>query len=341
MPSLSLRFDLRHQGDPRALTVAYREALAMAGFADEVLEVDRIQLSEHHACDDGYCPSPLVLAAALAGATRSACIMVAASVLPLHDPVRVAEDAAVADLAAGGRLAVVFVAGYRPDEFTLFGRDFDARGDALAEGVEIVKRLWAGEGVERDGRTLPVRPSPAAEPRPLVLLGGSSPSAARRAARHGDGFMASLPDPAHVDAYLDERARLGRDRGVVLSGAQPIGVVVVDDVEAGWHQVGPHLLHEARTYGRWENERPGANPYPLVADVESLRSASPFAVVTPDQCVELWRQLGDDETLLLHPLVGGVDPAVGWRSLRLFADEVLPALDRKPATDGPPGRKES
>jgi alkanesulfonate monooxygenase SsuD/methylene tetrahydromethanopterin reductase-like flavin-dependent oxidoreductase (luciferase family) len=328
MPELSLRFDLRDAGGGPALADVYREAVAMAAHADGQLGVDRVQVSEHHACDDGYCPSPLVLAAGLAGATERCRILVAATILPLHDPARLAEDVAVADLVSGGRLDVILVAGYRPVEFAMFGRDFDDRPAAMERGAEALVRAWSGEPFTHEGRTVRVTPRPAQRPHPPLLLGGTSPAAARRAARLGDGFMPGLPDPALLAAYESERARLGKDRGRVIDPAAPMGVLVVEDPERGWAEAGPHLLHEARTYGQWENERPGANPYPLVDDPATLREHGVFAVVTPDECVALWESLPDEAALLLHPLVGGLDPAVGWRSLELFASKVLPRLGR-------------
>jgi alkanesulfonate monooxygenase SsuD/methylene tetrahydromethanopterin reductase-like flavin-dependent oxidoreductase (luciferase family) len=329
MPELSLRFDLRDAGLGPPMADLYREAVAMAHYTDEHLGVDRVQVSEHHACDDGYCPSPLVLAAGLATATERCRILAAAVVLPLHDPVRLAEDVAVADLVSGGRLDLVLAAGYRPAEFAMFGRDIDGRPAAMDEGVEVLRRAWTGETFTYQGRTARVTPRPVQEPHPPLILAGSSPPAARRAARLGDGFMPGLPDPALLAAYEAERERLGRPRGRVINPAAPLGVLVVEDPDRGWHEAGRHLLHEARTYGQWENERPGANPYPLVDDPATLRELGVFAVVTPDECVALYEGLDPEAALLLHPLVGGLDPEAGWRSLELFASKVLPRLARE------------
>ncbi|HEY8525982.1 MAG TPA: LLM class flavin-dependent oxidoreductase [Acidimicrobiales bacterium] len=328
MPELSLRFDLRDAGLGPPLADLYREAAAMARYADEKLGVDRVQVSEHHACDDGYCPSPLVLAGGLATVTERCRVMAAAVVLPLHDPVRLAEDLAVADLVSGGRLDVVLAAGYRPAEFAHLGRDINARAAAMEEGVATLRRAFTGEPFEHRGRPVRVMPRPAQRPGPPLILAGSGPAAARRAARLGDGFMPGLPDPALIAAYEAERERLGRPRGRVVNPAAPMGVLVTDDPDRTWREAGPYLLHEARTYGQWENERPGANPYPLVEDPEALRQMGVFAVVTPDECVALWESLDDEAALLLHPLVGGLDPEVGWRMLELFAAKVLPRLGR-------------
>jgi alkanesulfonate monooxygenase SsuD/methylene tetrahydromethanopterin reductase-like flavin-dependent oxidoreductase (luciferase family) len=269
-----------------------------------------------------------VLAAGIAGATTRAAITVAAAVLPLHDPLRLAEDIAVADLISGGRLVVVLAAGYRPVEFEMFGRDFDTRGRDLADGVEVLKRALRGEPFEHAGRSVLVRPRPAQDPHPALILGASSASAARRAARLGDGIMSATPESEIISAYLSERARLGRDPGTVIRASFPLGVHVTDDPERAWPIVGRHFLHESRSYAAWEAERPGANPYPAPDTWEQLRDLGVYAVVTPDQCVALWDSLDDTSGLLLHPLVGGLDPDVGWASLELFERKVLSRIGR-------------
>jgi alkanesulfonate monooxygenase SsuD/methylene tetrahydromethanopterin reductase-like flavin-dependent oxidoreductase (luciferase family)/AcrR family transcriptional regulator len=325
MPMLTLRYDMRSPEIGAPPERLYRAAVEQCAWAEEHLGAS-VSVSEHHHCDDGYCPSPLVLAAAIAGATRHMLITVAAAVLPLHDPVRLAEDIAVTDLVSGGRLVVVLVAGYRPVEFAMLGRDYDSRGDALAEGVDLMRRAFTGEQFEHQGRSVLVRPRPAQRPHPPLILGASSPAAARRAARHGDGIMPALPSDEIVDAYLAERARLSRPAGIVVRAALPFGVHVTDDPDRAWPIVGPHFLHEARSYAAWEAERPGANPYPGPATWEELRDLGFYAVVTPDECVELWESLDDEAGLLLHPLVGGLDPEIGWESLDLFEREVLPRI---------------
>lgn len=325
MPMLTLRYDMRSPEIGAPAPHLYRAAVEQCAWAEEHLGAG-VSVSEHHHCDDGYCPSPLVLAAGIAGATRHMPITVAAAVLPLHDPVRLAEDVAVADLVSGGRLLLVLAAGYRPAEFAMLGRDYDSRGQALADGIGVLKQAFTGEPFEHQGRQALVRPRPVQQPHPPLVLGASSVGAARRAARLGDGVMPALPVPEIVDAYLDQRAGLGLDPGLVLRATVPFGVHVTDDPDKAWPVVGPHFLHEARSYAAWEAERPGANPYPAPATWEELRQLGFYAVVTPDECVRMWESLGANDALLLHPLVGGLDPDVGWESLDLFEREVLPRI---------------
>src|SRR5204863_6714265 len=116
-----LRFDLRNP-DIAGTTMAerYAAAIDMAEWADG-LGFAIIVLSEHHGSADGYLPSPLTMAAAMAARTKQVRIQIAALIAPFHDPLRIAEDIAVVDLVSNGRLDVVIANGYVPGEFDMFG----------------------------------------------------------------------------------------------------------------------------------------------------------------------------------------------------------------------------
>src|ERR1700754_1551596 len=103
-------FDMRNPefGTPRG--ELYAAALDMIAFADEI-GVPRINLMEHHGSDDGYLPAPFVIGGAVAARTTRTRISLGAVVLPLHDPVKIAEQIAVLDIVSGGRLEVIFGAG--------------------------------------------------------------------------------------------------------------------------------------------------------------------------------------------------------------------------------------
>lgn len=96
----------------------------------------------------GLFPNPAVLAAALATATDRIRIRAGSVVLPLHDPVRVAEEWAVVDNLSHGRVDVAFATGWNPDDFVFAPDRYSSRQRALADGVDVVRRLWRGETVE-------------------------------------------------------------------------------------------------------------------------------------------------------------------------------------------------
>lgn len=318
-----MRFDLRAPDFGAPPNSLYRAALEMAEWADRK-GFDLLRISEHHGAEDGYCPSPLVLAAAFAARTSRARVRINALLLPLHDPLRLAEDIAVLDLISNGRAEVLIGAGYRPSEFAMFGTDIGRRGRLVEEGVAILRQAWTGEPFEHRGHSVIVRPRPVQRPHPTILLGGSSPAAARRAARLGLDFV---PTRASVyEEYRQARIDLGHDPGT-LSTVGPPFVFVTDDPERLWPQLLPHMLHEANSYARWAIEGSTAAVY-TPADAASIRAGSQYRVVTPAQCVDLISSLGDGSTFLLHPLVAGIDPDIAWSSLELFADQVLPHMSR-------------
>src|SRR5205085_3399545 len=115
---------------PMSASELYGTTLEMSRWAEQN-GLASLVLSEHHGVDDQYLSSPLVMAGALAGATNNIMINIAAILTPLYDPLRLAEDIAVLDLASGGRLSLVLGLGYRPSEDEMFGKPWKGRGKAF------------------------------------------------------------------------------------------------------------------------------------------------------------------------------------------------------------------
>src|SRR5262245_42345924 len=215
MPLSVIRFDMRAPGlSPADNQRQYAAALDMAVFAEEH-GFDMCVVSEHHGSPDGYLPSPLVLAAAIAGRTKRIPINVAALLIPLHDPLRLAEDIAVLDLASGGRVSIVTGLGYRPEEYEMLDQEWSKRGKRLDECLEVMLKAWTGEPFEYRGTTVQVTPRPVQQPHPMIMIGGSAPVAAKRAARFGFGFFPPVGDTELAQVYVDECARLGKQPGWV------------------------------------------------------------------------------------------------------------------------------
>ena len=136
-----LRFDLRIPPFVEGLTPAaqYGEMLEMVRWADGE-GFAGVVLSEHHGTEDGFMNAPLAVAGAVLGATKNLFCSISALLLPLHDPLRVAEDVAALDLLSAGRLNVVIGIGYRESEFEMFGRDRSRRGAEAEAGIRTILR---------------------------------------------------------------------------------------------------------------------------------------------------------------------------------------------------------
>src|SRR5665213_958445 len=146
-----LRFDLRAPAVGAPIADLYATALDMAGWSEQH-GFTAVVVSEHHAADDGYLPSPLIVAAAIAARTKEIAISVAALLVPLYDPVKLAEDIAVLDHVSRGRVSYVAGIGYRPAEYASLGKRFATRGADIEAAITLMRRAWTGEAFEHDGR---------------------------------------------------------------------------------------------------------------------------------------------------------------------------------------------
>src|ERR1700743_1729833 len=148
---VTVSFDMRAPSWGTPPAALYSAAIEMAAFADRI-GVDQIGLMEHHGSDDGYLPQPFTLAGAMAAVTRKVRFILGAVILPLHDFTMLAEKIAILDLISGGRLRVIFGAGYVPSEFAMFGRSTKDRARLMDQGIDTILRPLRGERFEAAGR---------------------------------------------------------------------------------------------------------------------------------------------------------------------------------------------
>ena len=329
MPYLCMRHDFRAPAfGPASTKDIYKAAIEQYEWADKN-GFDLLVLSEHHGVDDGWQPAPLTMAGILLGATTRARVMVSAAILPLHDPIRIAEQIAVLDNAAPGRLWVVVGAGYRVEEFEMAGVDHARRGKILEEFVETLKQAWTGEPFEWEGRTVVVTPKPASMPHPMVLVGGGVPAAARRAARLRLPMLPMNTDQVVRDAYKEESEKVGY-RGFLVETQGPTFVHVADDPDKAWAEIGPYVLYDSQTYASYQTPGQHSTPGVKAESVDDLKASPQYVVGTPDQVYEKLKDVPERGGIVFNPLAGGLPAAAAWSSLELFAAKVLPRL-RVPA----------
>lgn len=209
----------RSRAMPRSLALDYDEIVEQAQRLEE-MGFDAFSASEHHFTYDGFCPSPLVALSALALATRRIRLVTGALLLPLHDPLRVAEDAATLDAISGGRLILGLGMGYRPMEFDGLAQEKRTRGARLVEGLRVLEAALSQETFSFAGEhyryeNVSVHPRPVQRPHPpLWLCGGTTVRAARRAGAAGFPYWLANSTAEHAAECIRAYRAAGREAGV-------------------------------------------------------------------------------------------------------------------------------
>lgn len=325
--TLNMRFDMRAPDFAASPGALYPAAVDMAAWADE-RGFSSIGISEHHATEDGYCPAPLLLGSAIAARTQHVKIRFGVMLLTLHHPLRAAEEIAVLDNLSEGRVIPMYGAGYRMEEFEMFGIDPKKRAKIMETSIEAMKEAWKGEWFEYEGARALVRPRPYQDPHPPIHMGGSIESTARLAARIADDFFPSTVPL--VEVFQQERERLGKgrvpDKNYGAKGSWFIHVT--EDPDKAWNVIAPHAIHESNTYAEWAQQRKGASTFGMAGpqDEQTVRENPKYVVVTPEECIAMAHDHSPGGSLGFAPLMGGLDPDFAWESLNLFDAKVLPEI---------------
>ncbi|ROO87396.1 alkanesulfonate monooxygenase SsuD/methylene tetrahydromethanopterin reductase-like flavin-dependent oxidoreductase (luciferase family) [Actinocorallia herbida] len=326
MPRIGLWYDLRNPEPSRlTFTELYGAVLEQIAWA-ESLGIGSAWFSEHHFAADGYVPSPLVFAAAAAQRTTTIRLGTNLMLAPLHDPIRLAEDAAAVSLLSGGRFDLGVGLGYRHVEYAAFGKSLGHRPSLLTEGIDIIRQAWSGREINAVGRRydvsgVKVRPVPEQPPR--ILIGGIAEPAIRRAAALGDGFL-SMADST-IPAYLDAARSLGRAPQVFAAQ----WAIVADDPEREWARVGDHALYQMNTYIDWGNEGP-ASPTPRIEDRHALLAGGAYEAWDPStaatRILDLIRTYPDIQDIHFWAQLPGETPDSAAARIEVLARKVVPAV---------------
>ncbi len=323
MRNLVLRFDLRSAPRcPEPPAARYRAAIDMACWADRNA-LDVVGLSEHHCTADGFLSAPLQLTGMMVARTTRIRISVSALLVPLHDPLRLAEEIAVLDLVSGGRFSATCGLGYREVEYRALGADWSRRGRVFDAKLATLVDALSGKVFEHNGQSLELNPKPASPVQALLTVGGNSAAAARRAARFGLLFCPAIDDPELESAYRAACAEQGVTWGATIFPRRPATTFISEDPETLWREIGDYLLYDAIAYGAWRHPDRRAYAESFASDLDSLKREGKYRVLTPDQAAETIATQG---SLHLAPLTGGVPSDIGWQTLQLFEQRVLPQL---------------
>lgn len=308
----------------------YEENLELLQEADR-LGFDSLWISEHHFLDDGYCPSILPVAAAVAARTKRARIGTAVLLLPLHNPLRIAEDAAVVDIISGGRLDLGVGVGYRTAEFHGLGANKRRRGILLDEAIEVIRLAWTEDPFSFEGacftyRNVSVTPKPLQAPHPPIWIGGRSERGSRRGARLGYPFLLVGGSAQYrlLEALFAEAGRSPAELRVAASRT----VFLADSADEAWATAGPKLLYNHNERLRW-NAEDGDGAYQPATDWRFLRHQDGLGglIGTPEDCIAAIREFVATVPVrqIWFPVrIAGLDQATAYRSLERFAQEVMP-----------------
>lgn len=316
-----MRFAMRSSTpEAEARAALYATTIEMCAWAEKRGGVAAV-LSQHHGVEDGYLPSPIPLAAAIAARTDSIPISVAALLLALYEPVKLAEDLAVVDLISRGRVSYIVGIGYRAEEFAMFGVDRGRRAALVEERITLLRRLWSGEEIDLDGRRVRVTPLPFTPGGPPLAYGGGTEAAARRAGRLGLLFMAETHDATLERAYRAEGGESAPGCFFPQAGV-PITVFVADDPEQAWAEIGDYLFRDSASYAEWNAHREGTASISRASSIaEMAAEKGAYQILTPEEARAL---VARGMPLGLQPLVGGLPPDLAWPYLEAAAAAVAP-----------------
>lgn len=310
-----LDFGLMFFGGDDALGAGkYRLLLEAARFADES-GLSSIWLPERHFIKFGCLyPNPAVLHAALARETRRIRLRAGSVVMPLQNPIRVAEEWAVVDVLSGGRVDLSFASGWHPDDFALAPEKYADRKGEMLRGIEAVRRLWRGEEIDATsgvGQPIRVRtwPTPLQKELNVFLTAAGNPETFAKAGEIGAGVVTHLFDQRiddlaeKIELYRSTRTKHGFDpqKGSVTVTLHTFMGETLDEVRAA--AGGPYCrflkenlgLLKNLAFSRGMNVDLSALPPDQLDEVlqvvfeKFLGSRSLLG--TPETCLEMSRQL--------------------------------------------------
>jgi alkanesulfonate monooxygenase SsuD/methylene tetrahydromethanopterin reductase-like flavin-dependent oxidoreductase (luciferase family) len=326
--------------DNRTHAQLYADTLDLAAFADDA-GFDSFWLAEHHGAADGYIPSLLPFLAAAGARTSRMQLGTAVMLAPFHDPLRVAEDAAVVDGIAAGRLNVGLGLGWAPEEYRMFKTPTKGRGKRLAEFAQVCKRAWTQERFSFDGEfysydDISITPKPARGDIPL-WLGGSADAALERAVRYGDGHFppSTIGNDGivpHGKRILELRRSLGIEGPYGYGSFLPVGVGA--DADDGWSRIRDGVLHVRGAYMLWaqgqrdvSGARDAAAPFEDAVRAGCIVGSAAEVAEQMRPLVDGMDSIGFDEVFLSVILAPAGTPAAAAReNVQRFATEVMPKL---------------
>ena len=314
----------------------------------ERLGFDEAWFAEHHHSDYGMLASPNLIIASLAPRTQRLRMGNLVSVLPLYDPMRLAEECGMLDILTNGRLNVGLGRGVPKDDMK-HRLDRDTAQARFEEGIEILLRAWTGETFSFAGKAwgyeeISCRPLPLQKPHPPIYYGATSPDSPAMVARRGWNLALSRQPLANcakaIRSYRDERAKHAELRG---SGDAIMvrDIYVADSDEQAWREAGPQITRfwQLATDNFWRGESVSPESLPKFTErypyfpggltVQKMDEWGTSLIGSPETVIKKARQMVEiakPDSLVGMFSFGGLKHEQVMRSIDLFASKVMPAL---------------
>ena len=305
------------------------------------LGFDSIWAGEHHVTPGFHFFPQFALLQRVVPEAEGLWIGTNVTLLPLHNPIELAEVGAFMDVMTGGRFLLGVGLGYRPEEYAMYGVPMSERVSRLTEGVEIIRRLWAEERVTHRGRhwqfaDASIAPRPKQTPRPPIIIGAQVDAAIARAATIGDGWLL-VPIPT-LDKVAAQMTHYRAARSAAkLPPSQHIcrlyEVSCAADEDTAFRRAAPYLMEKYRSYFSWGLE--GLTLDPDAAPEAQLRSlaVNRFAVGAPAQVIDAL--LAQHRAGIMHASMRVSWPGMGQddilAGIELIGKQVLPEVRRRAA----------
>jgi alkanesulfonate monooxygenase SsuD/methylene tetrahydromethanopterin reductase-like flavin-dependent oxidoreductase (luciferase family) len=328
-----------------ALSVQHRAEESQVGRFEEHLEQVRVArgvgfesvwASQHYLSEPFTYFQPFPTLGRVAAEAEGMALGTGVILLPLHQPVDLAEQLATLDVISGGRLIVGVGLGYRDAENEAFGLKPRERVGRLVEGLEVLQRLWSGEPVRYEGRHFTLRDvrismPPVQRPRPPIWLAANTDAGVARAARLGDAW---LMNPHTTGAALRRQLTLFHDTR--RAGGRPLArevpllreCCVAPTLDGALAEGRPHLEAKYGAYRSWEQDKALPTDDAWSARFDEL-ARDRFLLGDPARVrdeIARYRELLGITMLIVRVQWPGMKQTAVLRTIRLLGERVLPAL---------------
>jgi alkanesulfonate monooxygenase SsuD/methylene tetrahydromethanopterin reductase-like flavin-dependent oxidoreductase (luciferase family) len=299
------------------------------------LGFDSISASQHYLAAPFQYFQPIPLLARIAAESGEMTLITNILLLPLYNPVDLAEQLATLDIICDGRLVCGVGLGYRDVEYTVFGVERASRVSRFEEALTLLTRLWTEDEVSCEGEHFRLDRArmtlkPVQRPRPPIWIAASSTAGIKRAARLGDAWTiaghATLATLKHqVQFYRNTLQALGKPFPEDFPLSKEL--FIAPDRRTALCEAQPYLEAKYRAYSQWGQDRELPATETFVVPFETLVQDR-FILGDPDDCI---RQIHTHQEQLgvthmkFRVHWPGMPHELVMRTIRLLGEKVLPA----------------